>query len=127
MISRKRIEREVAEHAKRMTMKRRLQGVQGPERHLVGDVAERIPRPDGVEETKSGRRDVGEIVGAMELLKWVDSRYAEASSEMRVASKKRNQELKDFHLGEMSLLIEIRAIVTDTDGQRSDLSNVQGI
>ncbi len=103
-----------------------LEGVQGPERHLVGDVAERIPRQDGVEETESGRRGVGEIVGALELRKYIASQLEKSRERMRHYNKKGAIATTVFYEGQVAAMIGLREWLTSRTAKRSDLSNDTG-
>lgn len=102
---------------------KRLKGVQGPERHLVGDVAERIPQEGGVEEVKPGRRGVGEIGGASELLRHIERKISEARGEADAALYYNNVKKFSHAEGKEAALVELHQWLSDTAEKRSDLSN----
>ena len=100
----------------------RPEGMQGPERHLVGESL-RDSTKDAVEEAKLGRRDVGEIGGAIELRGHIAREIREAQLRASAARQRDDQKAVDFSDGEVTALIKLQEWVADTAGQRSDLSN----
>lgn len=103
---------------------KRLESVQGPERHLVGDVAERIPQQDDVEEVEPGRRGVGKIGGAGELLGHVERIQAEVLSGVRAAVRLNDFEMVDLLNRAGAALDKLEDVMIDKVRQRSDLPNV---
>lgn len=98
--------------------------VQGPERHLVGDVAERVTDKSAVEVAKPGRRGVGEIVGAEELRGYIAQQDSEARSRRKEAEAQGLPKWVITHInGELTALRELGEWLTERTGQRSDLSN----
>ena len=103
--------------------RRLLAGVQGPERHLVGDVAERLPQAGGVEDAKPGRRGVGEIVELAKLRRYVERELRKARRVERLAGRDTAQIILDYYRGRETVLAELRKMLTDIAEKRSDLSN----
>lgn len=101
-----------------------LKGMQGPERHLVGDVAERMPRQDVVEVSKTGRRAVGEIVELAELMRHVDRKIEEERLVTDVAAKAGDNLVALYYHGKEDSLVELRTAIERMAEKRSDLSNV---
>ena len=104
-----------------------LDSMQGPERHLVGDVAERIPQPDDVEEVKPGRRDVGEIGGAVDLRGYIEKEINEARRrKQRLGGNSSDSRVSQIN-GQIYALAKIQMHIANTACQRSDLSNDERI
>ncbi len=97
--------------------------MQGPERHLVGE-SRSATRPDDVEETKSGRRGVGEIVGAPELREYVDSELSEARRMEVSYTASENNEAACYMHGRVAALLDLQGWLYCRTAKRSDLSNV---
>lgn len=104
---------------------KRLEGVQGPERHLVGDVAERLTRQDDVEVRSREGAGVGEIGGAAELREYIARELDEARRRKARLERGGNEHAVSHINGVIYALAKLRKRVPDTDGQRSDLSNAQ--
>lgn len=101
----------------------RPEGVQGPERHLVEDVAQRIPQQGDVEAPQEGRRGVEEIGGAVELREYVERNIREARERERVAELAEDDEEEWYELGYAHALEDLLKLLPVTDSQRSDLFN----
>jgi hypothetical protein len=78
-----------------------------------------------VEEVEPGRRGVGEIGGAVEILAIIDRRLDEARQGARDARIMGHLRLYELLSANISLLIGLRKEFSDTESQRSDLSNVE--
>jgi hypothetical protein len=100
-----------------------LKGMQGPERHLVGDVAERIPRQDVVKVSKTGRRGVGKIAGAVELRQYVERKIKEAREGRSISKQMGWSNLQDTCNGKVKALVDLKKWLDVKESQRSDLPN----
>jgi hypothetical protein len=96
--------------------------MQGPERHLVGDVAKR-PQLDVVEEVEPGRRGVGEIGGAVELLDILERHLNEARGKRDRYSGFQSDPWFYGLSCKVFALEELQKELLVTISQRSDLSN----
>ena len=104
----------------------RLEGMQGPEQGLVGDVAKRIPRQGHAEEAKPGERGVGEIAIAPELRGHVERKRDEARRLCAHHQRETHLVLVTYYEGKATALDQLLEDFDRMAGERSDLSNVQG-
>jgi hypothetical protein len=102
---------------------KRLEGVQDPERRLVGDVAERITDKEAVEVRSGESAGVGEIGGAIELREIVSRKLSEARLTQNAEEWKSDAYAKGYLQGKVVALFDLQEWITDTDTERSDLSN----
>ena len=112
-----------AETEKCPLCRRLLAGVQGPERHLVGDVAERMPQADVVEVSKTVRRGVGEIVELDKLRRVIAWKLRKERRQMAAAKQKSRESKRNFFAGKIAALVEIEKLADSWAEKRSDLSN----
>ena len=100
----------------------RLEEMEGPERHLVGE-SRSDGQHGGVEEAKPGRRGVGKIVGADELRRHIDEQMVEERKHRRFAQRNANGIGTSYHNGKLTALAELRKYADSIAEERSDLSN----
>ncbi len=100
--------------------------MQGPERCLVVE-SRSDKQPDGVEDAKQGRRGVGEIGGADELLETVENMNREVRRIRKAAMKEDDKWMVSYARQAEAALGKLQAYVEVTLSERSDLSNDKGL
>lgn len=101
-----------------------LEGVQGPERHLVGQ-SRSAGRQGGVEEATPGRRAVGKIGGATELRRHLSRKIEEARDKWKSAETRGAKMDAYAWMAVNDALVQLRADFDRMAEKRSDLSHVQ--
>lgn len=101
---------------------KRLKGVQGPERHLVGESRSDGPA-SGVQEAKPGRRGVEEIDVVTELLRLVTTVEGEARAQVAKHPAEDFPRVNAYCEGQANTLAMVREALAKISEKRSDLLN----